>query len=72
MQFTESKPLGIKFPALSNHGAVADMEGRILVFGGSLGNSKTNSQVYMFDTLAERWTTPLIGVNQGSAFPEGR
>ena len=48
------------------------MEGRILVFGGTLGSSNENNKLYMFDVLAKRWSLPIVGVNVGSNFPEGR
>ena len=49
-----------------------DIEGRILVFGGTLGSSVENSKLYMFDVLAKRWSIPIVGANAGSSFPQAR
>ena len=43
----------------SNHGAVVDKKGRILIFGGFTENGYSN-EVFLIDPVEERWEKPFI------------
>lgn len=43
----------------SNHGAVVDKKGRIIIFGGFTENGYSND-VYILDPVEEKWQKPYV------------